>query len=1141
MKKQMFYEASGRIWRIPLFIGLFFLASSLYGYSNEQAKSFSIQLENVLLSDAISQIEKASGYSFFYDENKIDFSHRVSIDAQNQTVAKVLDSILKSTGLIYEISNNQIVLLPDERKTTSKNDSGTIVMKTQQQKGAIRGTVVDNLGEPVIGANIVEKGTTNGTITDVNGNFSLEVSPNAVLEVSFIGYITQRTPVKGTTVNITLREDAQALDEVVITGFGMSQKKESLTSAIAIVGADDIARSSSVSSSGALVGKVAGINARQTDGRPGSTTGIKIRNMGTPLYVIDGVQTDEGQFNQIDYNDIETISVLKDASASIYGVRAANGVIVVTTKKGKKNTKNTVSINARYGWQKQNFPRPADAQTYLSNYVQSETLQGVANRKYTQEEYNKWMQGTEAGYRPFDWYDFIWTTAPQSYVGANISGGSDKVSYYASLSNTNQQSIVRDFGYFNRTNVQVNLDSQINERFKAGVSINGRYEKKKNPGVAGGDDYWTAMFATYRNLPVNRPFANDNPDYPAQTNQNDLNFGMFTYDKSGYNLDIWRVMQLTGNLEYKILDGLTAKGLFGYYFADNQYDCHEYTYNLYDYDNINDKYNVVYTNSNPYRQEIRKYVEEYSSNIQLAYDKQFGKHKMFAMVGMEAKTRSTPSLTVNTLPKTNALDLLYFSDISGLSNSGNNTEARLGYMFRGTYDFASKYLVEFSARYDGSWKFPPNHRWGFFPSASLGWRMSEENFWKNTSLLTTVFSDFKIRGSYGLLGDDNTDGYSAFDYMSGYTYNDGGSTLDGVYIVGSKPRGLPVTTLSWIKAKTLDIGFDASFLNGRLSLTADYFRRIRTGLPESRYDVLIPTETGFSLPKESLNSDMTTGYDLALNWNDQVGDFSYSLGYNMTYARFYDWHQYKPRFSNSWDEYRNSKDERFGNLTWLYEAVGQFQSWDEIASYPIDNDGKGNKTLRPGDIKYRDVNGDGIINDMDKRPIGYQRGSTPTLNFAFNFYFNWKGFDLAFDLTGGAFNSYSRTSEVQAPFHGGGNNPQYMMEDTWHLSDIWDADSELIPGKYPTILLNNSGHSNYWESTFWTTNVRYLKMKNLEFGYNFPKVWLDKIHMSNLRVYFSAQNLFTLTNTDLDPEVDKDTGIAYPTNRVMSIGLNLKF
>ena len=1117
------------------------MAPNVQTFAKEQIKSISVQLSDVSLKEAMNRIESVSGYSFFYDENDIDLSARVSLSASNESLINVLDAMLKSTGLTYEISKNQIVLYA----ISSENNNSTLSSsdRIQQSRVRIQGTIVDEMGQPVIGANIVEKGTTNGTISDMDGKFTLSVAEGSSIEVTYIGFVNQlvKTPVGGGNLSITLKEDSETLDEVVVTGFGLTQKKESLTSAISLIGAKDLARTSSVSSSGALAGKVAGINFRQTQGRPGSTTSIRIRNMGTPLFVIDGVQTDEGQFNQIDYNDIESISVLKDASASIYGVRAANGVIVVTTKKGRKNTKNTVTLNARYGWQDQNFPRPADAQTYLSNYVQSETLQGVENRRYSREDYEKWMQGTEYGYRPFDWYDFIWDTAPQSYVGANISGGSDKVSYYAALSNTNQQSVVRDFGYFNRTNIQVNLDAQINERFKAGVSINGRYEKKKNPGVAGGDDYWTAMFATYRNLPINRPYANDNPEYPALTNQSDVNFGMFTYDKSGYNLDVWRVMQLTGNLEYKIFDGLTAKGLFGYYFADHQYDCHEYTYSLYDYDPATDSYNVAYTNSNPYRQEIRNYVEEYSSNIQLAYDKQFGDHKVFAMVGLEAKTRSTPSVTINTLPKTNALDLLYFSDISGLSNSGNNTEARLGWMFRGTYDYANKYLLEFSARYDGSWKFPPEHRWGFFPSASLGWRMSEEPFWKDTEWLTTVFSDFKIRGSYGLMGDDNTDGYNAFDYLSGYTYNDGGATIDGNYVVGSKPRGLPVTTLSWIKAKTLDVGFDAAFLDNRLTLTADYFRRLRTGIPASRYDVLVPTETGFTLPNENLNSDMTQGYDLALQWSDHVGDFTYSVGYNMTYSRYYNWHQYKPRFSNSWDEYRNSTYERYGNLTWLYECIGQFQSWEEIASYPVDIDGHGNTTLRPGDLIYKDVNGDGRISDMDMRPIGYQRGNTPTLNYAFNFYFKWKDFDLSFDLTGGAFNSYSRSSETKVPFHDGGNNPQYMMEDSWHLSDIWDADSELIPGKYPTLLLNNSGHSNYWESTFWTTNVRYIKMKNLELGYNLPKRYLEKVNMSDLRIYFSAQNLFTISNTDLDPEVDLDTGIAYPTTRVMNIGLTLKF
>lgn len=319
-------------------------------------------------------------------------------------------------------------------------------------------------------------------------------------------------------------------------------------------------------------------------------------------------------------------------------------------------------------------------------------------------------------------------------------------------------------------------------------------------------------------------------------------------------------------------------------------------------------------------------------------------------------------------------------------DTGNNTEARLGWLWRINYDFANKYLVELSARYDGSWKFPPSHRWGFFPSASLGWRISEETFWKN-SKLTNVFDDFKLRGSYGLLGDDNVSGYSAFDYMVGYDYDQGGGVLDGEYITGTLPRNLPVTTLSWIKAKILNVGFDASFLNSRLTGSFDFFRRIRTGLPASRNDVLLPEEIGFSLPFENLNSSVNMGYDFSVRWSDRIQDFTYSIGGNVTYARYYEWEQYKPRFSNAWDEYRESKYHRFGNINWGLVADGQFQSWEEIASWPIDNDRQGNVTLKPGDIKYVDQNGDGVINELDQRPIGYQQDDTPNLNFGINLFF----------------------------------------------------------------------------------------------------------------------------------------------------------
>ncbi|MGI6074588.1 MAG: SusC/RagA family TonB-linked outer membrane protein [Fermentimonas sp.] len=1009
----------------------------------------------------------------------------------------------------------------------------------------VSGYVSDVSGDPLVGVTIQVVGTSVGTVTDIDGKYTLQnVATDAVLEVSYVGMTSQNVEVKGRkTIDIVLTEDSEVLSEVVVTGFGLSQKKESLTSAISVIGADDISRSQSSTSSGALVGKIPGINSRQPDGRPGASTSIQIRNMGSPLYVIDGIQSDEGQFNNIDFNDIESISVLKDASAAIYGVRAANGVVVVNTKKGSRNSKNTVTLNAYYGWQSlYDFPKPANAETYIRNYIQSQTVQGATNYTYTPEDYEKWKQGTEKGYVPFDWFDYIWEVSPQTYINANVSGGSDNINYYLSVGNLQQDAMIVNYGGFKRTNVQMNVNASITDKLKIGAGMNGRIEKRKNPGVPEPDDYWMPRFGTYRNLPTRRPFANDNPLYPTLTSNNPAtNFGWLTYDLSGIFEDTWRVAQLNFDAEYEIIDGLKAKALFSYYLANQKLDNHEYTYKLYGYDEATDTYPVIFENNNPWRERRQGYIEEVTSNVQLSYNKRFGEHTISSVLGAETIKRDTPSTWVHSIPTSNALNLIDYETMDTYDDSGNNTQARIGFMGRFNYDFAGKYLVELSGRYDGSWKFPPDHRWGFFPSGSIGWRMSEETFWRN-SPLSEIFSDFKLRASYGLLGDDNVGGYNAFDYLGGYTYKNGGSVIDGEYTLGTVPRGLPVTTLSWVKAKIFDVGFDASFFNGKLTGSFDFFRRLRTGLPASRYDILLPSEVGFGLPQENLNSDKHMGYDLIAKWTDKVGDLNYSIGANLTYSRFYDWEQYKPRFSNSWDVYRHSIDKRFGYLNWGLEAIGQFQSWEEIATWPIDNDRQGNRTLRPGDIKYKDVNNDGVINWLDERPIGYRQDSTPILNFGMNFYFMWKGFDLAFDLTGGGLSTWFQEWEQRNPFHDGGNNPQYYMEDTWHLADIWDADSELIPGKYPMLLIGNTSHSNYWNSTFWKKNVRYIKVRNAELGYNFPKSLVEKATLSGLRLYVAGQNLFGFTNLiGVDPEIQETNGLAYPTTRIVNIGLTVKF
>ncbi|WP_262246398.1 SusC/RagA family TonB-linked outer membrane protein [Parapedobacter soli] len=1018
---------------------------------------------------------------------------------------------------------------------------------TMAQTRSVTGTVRDATGGTPIGsATIKALASERTTSSSADGTFSIEVSSTGdSLLVTYLGYdqAVVNIGIGTNNISISLTSSAESLEEVVVTGFGMAQRKETLTGAIASIGAEDISRSLASTTSGALVGKLSGVNFRQTDGRPGSSTQLRIRNMGNPLYVIDGVQKDAGQFNNLDFNDIESIAVLKDASAAIYGVRAANGVVVVTTKKGKRNTKNTFNLTSNYGFQNlSTFPEPADAVTYVESYIQSQTVQQVDNYRYNAEDLAKWKQGTEKGYVPFDWRDFIWETSPQVYLNANVSGGSDKINYYFSLGHLNQQDVIVNYGGFKRTNVQINVNSQISDRFKIGASYNARLEYRENPGVPGGDDLWLPRFGTFRNLPTVRPFANDNPLYPTLTsNDPGTNFGWLTYDLAGKRTDTWRVSQLNFDAEYDIIDGLKAKALVGYYFANNRMDNQEYTYKLYGYDEATDTYPVIFENNNPWREREMGHVEEMTSNVQLNYAKAFGGHNLAVIGGVETILRKEPGAWLHSIPTANSLHLIDYETMDTYNDRGDNPQARIGYIGKINYDYNGKYLLELLGRYDGSWKFPPNDRWGFFPAASAGWRISQESFWQD-SKLANVVNDLKLRGSYGLVGDDDTPGYGAFDYMPGYNYKQGGSVINGQYVLGTQPRGLPVTTLSWLRAKMINIGFDAAFLDNRLTATVELFQRKRTGLPAGRYDILLPAEVGFGLPNENLNSDMIKGYETMVRWSDRAGEFSYSLGGNFTYARFYDWDRYKPRFSNSWDEYRGSLGHRYGYLNWGLQSDGQFQSWEEIDSWPIDNDRQGNRTLRPGDVKYKDLNGDGVINGLDERPIGYRQDATPVINFGLNFAFGYKNFDLALDFSGGAMYTFYKEWEMRTPFQNDGNIPQYYADGAWKLSDIWDANSELIPGEYPMLLIGNGSHSNYWNSDFWKQNIRYIKLRNLDFGYSLPTRILEPLSITGVRVYFSGQNLLTLTNLiGIDPETQDNNGLGYPTMRIMNFGINVRF
>src|SRR5690625_3248437 len=557
------------------------------------------------LEHLLKDIELQTHLTFAYLPSDVRKYNNIGLQPGKQSVKTALDKALSGTELSYRYVENSIIIYP--RKDINRSESPELIAGERSNDISmasssrafknevvqalsitsplriferrlvrnITGRVVDSDGEPLIGVNIQVKGSNKGTSTDLDGRFTLEdIDENAVLVISYVGYQTQEVSVAGKSdLEIVMTSDSQLLDEVVVTGFGLSQKKESLTSAISVIGAEEISRSTASTASGALVGKIAGVNFRMPDGRPGASTMIQIRNMGNPLYVIDGIQSDAGQFNNIDFNDIESISVLKDASASIYGVRAANGVIVVTTKKGKREQKNTVSLHTYYGLQNlYSFPKPATAETFIRNYIQSETITGETNYTYSKEDYDKWREGKERGYMPFDWYDYIFDVAPQTYVNVNASGGSENINYYISVGHLNQEAMIKNYGGFDRTNIQMNINTNISDRLSVGLGMNGRIEHRINPGVPGVDDYWLPRFATYRNLPTRRPFANDNPEYPTLTSTDPgTNFGWLTYDLSGKWEQTWRVGQLNFDLEYEILNGLKLKALGSYYLRSEEH------------------------------------------------------------------------------------------------------------------------------------------------------------------------------------------------------------------------------------------------------------------------------------------------------------------------------------------------------------------------------------------------------------------------------------------------------------------------------------------------------------------------------------------------------------------------------------------
>jgi TonB-linked SusC/RagA family outer membrane protein len=800
-----------------------------------------------------------------------------------------------------------------------------------QQGVTVTGTVSDTKGEPIIGVSISEKGTQNGIATNLEGKFSLQVNSGAILVITYIGYTTQEITVGNqTNLQITLMENNLALDEVVVVGYG-TQSKRNVTGAISNINSDAIARTNATLLSHALVGKMQGISTRAVDSRPGRGLNLQIRNMGNPLYVIDGIpyggstgNSGTGSpvfggvtsFNALSIEDIESISILKDASAAVYGLRAANGVVLVTTKKGKKDESIHVNINGYYGWQNfTRFPTPANAGQYVRGIVESEQNQGRnPSVMYTPDELAKWEAGTEPGYKSYNYFDIAMRpNVPQYYLNANISGGSQKMNYYLSLSHTDQESVVKD-NKWNKTNLQANIETHLMDGLTIGTQITAILDDTYNVGVPGWNKYERPMNSTLRMWPIESPYANDNPNYINDTHVLDHNPAFYYRDVAGYA--DWFQKNANVNLfaQYDFKFGLSAKATYSYNYEHLSYDSKSYVVPSYRYNKTNDTYDMqtnVIAQWGGY--ENRNVVSTYAQ-FQLNYKKSFGEHNITAMLASERSSYDNSYYLQAYNPSNNYISQISFSELTSGSFANTwNYEARAGYIGRLNYNYKDRYLVELLGRYDGSYLYAKENRWGFFPGVSLGWRFSDENFFKN---IKNIVNDGKIRLSYGQTGSES--GVSMFGYLPGYNFNQSGSVLDGSYVIGIRPRGLPVTNLSWITNTSTDVGIDLAFFDRKLTTTFDVFQRKRTGIPAARYDVVLPSEVGYSLPNENLNSDVIKGVEGIVTYSDHTGDLKYSVSANATFSRLRVLETYKPRFSNSWNEYSTSYENRWNGETWAY-------------------------------------------------------------------------------------------------------------------------------------------------------------------------------------------------------------------------------
>ena len=1071
------------------------------------SQSISLKMRNVTVRKAMTELQAKSGYSFVYIAGDVDTGRTVSVDASQ--LKDAVAQILKGQNVSYEIQGKNIVVKKSNQRQTS----------TVKKK--VSGTVKDVNGDPIIGATVMEGGTTNGTITDFDGNFVLEVTDGAELDISYIGYQTQKLkPQSGKLLAVTLKEDLETLDEVVVVGYG-TQKKVSVTGAMASTKGSDLVKVPTANITNTLAGRLPGLISYNRSGEPGyDDAGLLIRGASTtgdssPLIVVDGVADRAGSLGRLDPNDIENITILKDASAAIYGSRAANGVILVTTKRAKAE-KFTVNYNGNIG-----ISSPTILPEMCDSWQYAELINEITPGTYSDEAIQTFKDGSDpVNYPNVNAFDILLKQAVQTQHNVSASAGGKYVSFYASLGYKYQDNYYKNSASnYSQYNFRTNIDFTPHKDVKIGLNVAFRQEDRNSP-ITGSEDIWRYLIKY--NPMVNIWFPGTN--YGNVSSKQD-NFSPATGldGTTGYQRDRQSYLNADLTLHWDlpwITEGLSIDAGLYVDRADAFYKKFEKKY--YMYEQSGDEYIAKEQGSNILDQNMNQTLG-ITMNARLNYKRTFNElHNLNVFVAYEQYQSRYDYMQARRQDFiSTAIDEIFAGDINSATNDGKASEtARMNYFGRLDYDYAGKYLFQFNWRYDGSENFPAGKRFGFFPGVSVGWRVSEEKFWKeNVSWMDYL----KVRASWGQMGNDKVD---AFQYLTAYTFDNpailGGGIESGLWLLRTANPNI-----TWEVANTYNVGIETRFLK-YFNFEADFFKTKRNNILATR-NAAIPEYAGLTLPDENIGICSNIGTELTLGFSKQLNkDWSIMASGNFTYNHstidFID----EPEGTLPWQKRTGLSIGTDGDMYLMYEADGIFRTQEELDSYPHLAE------ARVGDVRFKDVNGDKVIDGNDK--VRQDKPAIPRIMYGINLGANYRNWSLSM-LFQGAAQVWQYTFMEAGTI---GNFTKDFYENRWTEDNI-NAEYPRTYNRDATV----TGGGNY-RNTFWLNNASYLRLKSIELAYDLPKSWLKNTPISAVRLSLSGYNLFTITGIrNIDPETQENSqGWAAwntPQSKVYNFGINVTF